>query len=424
MRRLGVLAGLLVVALIVALAIVAPTTSPTPEQITLSASRMVACPIGDPALGQTLVRLTDEEDFSAGLLGELPGDPTSRTSFENPAKPVIVRGSPTVSGMSNYIESGHSMIVPCSPPVTSGTWNGVTTRNNSVTLILTNVDASAAVVDVFLYNQTGPIAMAGLHDITVTSGTPSMLDLDRLADSDTPISVTIRASRGRVVGLLRVIGPQGYDWQLPQTSAATDLVITGVPVGDGVRTLSVTNADPLAKAVVKIQILSQTGPFAPLGMDSFEILPTRTTNIDITQALSGQGSAVQLTSDIPITASISVGGPDIAAVSAQGGMGGTIVFPPIGGTLWFANPTTATAVVTTIWDDGTGTMRPSGLSIPPQSIISTEMPATGAAVTITTDTPDVRAALTLTDASWSILPLTGGGIATTVDAPKMDPGLG
>ena len=422
-KHLGMLVGIVMVALIVAFAIIVPTTTLAPPQITLTASRMVACPVGDPALGQTLVRLTDQQEFSAGLMGELPGDPVTLAAYDNPAKPVIARGSATVSGVSAYTESGHTMIVPCAPPVTSGTWNGVVTRDNSATLILTDVDAAAAVVDVFLYNQTGPIPIAGLRDITVTAGTPRMLALDQLAYSDTPISVAIRASRGRVAALLRVVGPQGYDWQLPQTSAGTELVIAGVPGGDGARTLSVTNADPTAKAVVKIQILSQSGPFSPLGIDSFEILPTRTTTIDITQALGGQGSAVQLTSDSPITASINVGGPDATAISAQPGLGGTIVIPPIGGMLWFANPTAEQASVTIRWDDGT-MVHPNGLAIPAQSIISVDLPSNGPSVSISTDTPQVRASLTLTDASWSILPLTGGGIATTVDAPRLDPGLG
>lgn len=424
MKRLGFIAAVLLVAALIVSGVLMPVAQPEATQISLPVSRMLACPVGDASMGTTTVSVTDQENFTAGELNALPSQPELSFSAEDPSKAVIVRGSATVGGVSVYAEGDKSMTIPCSTPVTSGTWNGVSTAGSASTLVFTNVDSGSAVVDVFLYGTTGPISPPGLRDIPVPSGTTRMLVIDTdLAPSEAPVSVQIRASKGRVAALLRVIGADGYDWQLPQTTADTDLVMAGVPAGEGTRTLSMTNTDPTTKAVVSVQVLADTGSFAPLGFETIEVPPARAISVDITQALGGQASGVHLVSDRPITATMNITGPDVAGISGEAPLNGAVVLPGIGGTLWAANPGSELTMLTLRSDDGNGTVQTTEIPVGPESIASIDFPASGTA-RVSTTSAVLRVSLVLTGTSWSILPIWGGGLTTSMDAPALAPGLG
>ncbi|MCL2470892.1 MAG: DUF5719 family protein [Propionibacteriaceae bacterium] len=401
-----------------------PLPRPAGPQISLPVLRVLACPTGDSNLGKTTVTVTDQENFTAGELNALPSDPTTQTSFQDPDKVVVVRGSASVGGVSSFAQTDTGMVAPCSAPITTGSWNGVMTSEGA-TLVMTNIDATAAVVDVSIYGQTGQLTPAGLRDIPVASGATQALPIDEdLVTSDTPITVQVRASKGRVLALLRIMGTDGDDWQVPQPSTDTDLTIAGIPAGDGLRTLSVTNTDPSSKAEVTVQILGTTGPFAPLGMETIEVPPSRVSTVDLTQALGGQAAAVHLVSNQPVTATVVVSGPDVAGISAQPPLSGTVVLPPLGGTLWAANPGTDPATVSLRFEDANGAAQTSDLTIPPQANASVDFPSTGTSVTVSTDSPVVRSSLVLTDPGWSILPVISGGGDTLVDVPPLAPGLG
>jgi len=366
--------------------------------------------------------VTDQETFVAGALNGLPTDPTTNASIENPTKPIIVRGSATVAGISTYTESNHEMVTPCSSPITTGSWNGVSVQDGA-TLVFTNVDTSSAVVDVFLYGQTGPIAQPGLRDIPVASGVTQMLPISSgLVSSDTPISVQIRASKGRVAAILRTMGAGGYDWQLPQTSPDTDLVIAGIPAGEGNRSLNITNTDPANKAVITVEVMGESGSFAPLGLETIEMAPSRATSVDITQSLGGQASAIHLISDRPVTATVVLTGSDIAGISAQPALNGAVVLPGVGGTLWIANPSDDTATLTVDSTD-TGVTTADSIDVTAHTIASVPFPSSGT-VKLSTQSSAVRTSLVLASSSLSILPISGGGIVTSVPAPQVAPGLG
>ena len=421
---IGFIGAIIVLAAAIVAALLFPASAPDPRQISLPVTRMLACPVGDPVLGKTVIRLTDTEVFSWGLVNSLPSEPTTTAKVNNPESPIVVEGSATVGGFSTYTEAGKSMTIVCAPPIINGTWNGIKTQDMDATLILSNVDVTSAVVDVFLFGPTGPITMPGLRDIPVGASSTQLLSINQLLSTQAPISVTIRASQGRVSAVMRTITKQGVDWQHPQALPDTDLVLAGIPGGKGTRTVTITNPDTTTKATVTVQILGEMGSFTPPGLDTIEIPPSRTASVDMTQALGGQPSALQFTSDIAVTASIMVEDKDITGVSAQPALYGEIVLPPVGGTLWVANPGTedATIIMQSVDEDGAPVSTTTPVAA--QTQIPIEFPKSGDLVRIATSSDTVRTSLTLTDKSWSILPLTGGGIVDAVNVPALDPGLG
>jgi len=401
-----------------------PARDPAPP-IPLPVSRLLACPAGDPAYGKTAVTVTDQTTFLGGPVNAAPGPPTTSASFDNPAVPIVVRGSASMGGLSTYTEGGHVLAVPCLPPITAGTWGGVLPGPQATTLILSNVDVSPAMVDVFLYDETGPIAMAGLVDITVAPGGTQMLAIDTLVPQETtPFAVSIRTSRGRVLAVMRTTGAQGYDWSLPQVYADTSLVISGIPAGNGTRTLSLTNADPANSATAVLEVMSPGGAFAPLGLESVTVPPARTLTVDVTSAFGGQAAAIRLTANRPVSATVTVLDKDIAAVSAQPGLNGTVVFPSVAGTLVMANPGKTAAVVTLRTSDAQGVVQSTDTPVPPGGTATVEVPGGGQWSQVSSPVADVRVALVLPEASAAILPLIGGGASASVPAPRYDPGLG
>ncbi|MDR2974751.1 MAG: DUF5719 family protein [Propionibacteriaceae bacterium] len=427
-KIVGFIAALVVVAALIAYSVFFPQAQLATGQIGLPATRLLACPVGDPALGTSTVRVADGADFTAGVLNEIPAEPTTALSVDNPAKSIVVRGSATVGGVSTYVETSDPSVdlaAPCAPPITSGTWSAVDLTKQTATLMLTSVDASAAVVDVFLYSQSGPVMAPGLSDITLASGQTQLLSINSLVTSDTPVAVALRASKGRVAAVMRTLGGSESTWQLPQVTSASEVILAGIPAGDGPRVLAVTNTDTLKTANVKMEVLGQNGSFVALGLDSLQILPGRAMSWDITGALGGQASAVRLTSDVPVSASVTLAqGDDSAAVSGQEPLGGAIVMPPIGGTAWFANPTSGPAAVKVSFEDALGASQSVELVVQPTSIASVEFPATGSAVRVESDVSDLRASVVLSDPSVAVLPLVSGGADITVDEPRLDPGMG
>jgi len=451
MRKWGIfVVAVLIVAGAIVASILVPPTRPDDQMISLPVSRMLACPIGDITTsaenrGKTQVTVTDQENFVAGELNALPSDPTMDLSLDDPTKTIIVRGSATVAGVSTYTSplDERSMVIPCAPPITTGSWNGVSVQDGSI-LVFTNVDASPAVVDVFLYGQTGPIASPGLRDLDAPPGVTQALGINSSrVSTDTVVGVQIRVSKGRVAAALRTIGDQGVDWALPQTSPDTDLLIAGIPAGGGTRTLNITNTDPTNKAQISVEVMGESGSFAPLGLETIEMAPSRATSVDITQSLGGQASAIHLVSDRPVTATVVVNGgaagetettgdenqsdtagSDIAAISAQPALNGAVVFPGVGGTLWVANPSDDGAVLTmTSADDSAVVTSIQSYDVAAHTIVSIPFPSSGT-VKLTTESSVVRTSLVIDSPSLSILPISGGGVVASVPVPHVAPGLG
>ncbi|MCL1907386.1 MAG: DUF5719 family protein [Propionibacteriaceae bacterium] len=424
-KTVGFISGIAGIVLALVLCILLPLPGPTPRNVTLPVTRLLACPIGDPNLGKTTVTVADTTLFSVGLVGDIPEEPTSQFEVENPAKPVVVRGSSSVGGVSSYEERDRTMMAPCATPVTTGSWNGVMTSGTQSALIFSNVDNTGAVVDVFIYSQTGPVTAPGLLDVPVGPGATQMLSINQLVTMETPVSVHIRTSKGRVAAVMRSISKQGTDWQHPQPVADTSLVMAGIPAGAGLRMLSVTNTDQTRKATVALEVLGEMGRYSPPGMETIEVPPQRVVTLDMTQALGAQAATIQLTSDLPTTASLSVIDKDIAGISAQPALGGEVVFPAVGGVLWVANPGAEKAKITLFAPDDTGAGAEIETPIPPLTMVRVEFPSLGQYVKITTSADDLRASVVITtDTSWSILPVAGGGVVSEVKVPRYDPGLG
>ncbi len=138
--------------------------------------------------------------------------------------------------------------------------------------MLTNPDAGQAEVDLRFYGRNGLVVVPGSPGLVIDGGSSRTVSLDTLVTVEGPLTVSVRASTGRVsaVALARRsvdFEPTGADWQLSAVAPARSVVIPGIPEGAGTRTLVVANPGT-DRATVSVNVLGVDGAFAPAGAET------------------------------------------------------------------------------------------------------------------------------------------------------------
>ena len=263
-----------------------------------------------------------------------------------PDKPVVLTGegimatagSGVVSSRATKGELSGLTAAPCTAPATEQWFVGVGANPTYRTeLVLTNPDSGQAEVDLRFYGRNGIVVVPGSPGLVIEGGETRTLSLDTLVTVQGPLTVSVRASTGRVsaVALNRRsvdFAPTGADWQVSAVAPATSVVIPGVPEGSGTRTLLVANPGT-ERAQVNVSVLGAAGGFAPTGAASVEVPPESTAEVSVAQGLAGAAAGIQLTSDQPVTGSViseAIGKnalPDIAIQSAAAPIVRTGVVP-------------------------------------------------------------------------------------------------
>lgn len=263
-----------------------------------------------------------------------------------PARPVVLNGegvmatagSAMVTSQATTGDQSGLMAAPCTAPATEHWLVGVGASPTYRTeLVLTNPDAGQAEVDLRFYGRSGIVVVPGSPNLVVEGGGTRTIALDTLVRVEGPLTVSVRASTGRVsaVALARRsvdFEPTGADWQISAVAPTRTVVIPGIPEGAGTRTLMVANPGPdLAR--VDVSVLGPDGPFAPAGAATVEVPPESTAEVSVAEGLAGAAAGIQLTSDRPVTGSVvseAIGTdalPDLAVQSASAPIVRTGVVP-------------------------------------------------------------------------------------------------
>lgn len=173
---------------------------------------------------------------------------------------------------------------------------------------LTNPEPAPAVVDVELFGADGPISAPDAKGITVAPGEQEVRLLDALAAGVTRFAVHVRARQGRVSAAVRDLQvdgltPLGADWVPAAAPPALRQQVPGVPGGEGQRLLRLV-APGDSDAIVRVRLLSDSGAFAPAGLDVIEVPAGSVSEVDIGPFTGGEAVTVDLESDAPVTAGV------------------------------------------------------------------------------------------------------------------------
>lgn len=237
-------------------------------------------------------------------------------------------------------------------------------------LYLTNPAAAPAVVDVALYGPDGPIKVPAARGITVAAGAQEIRLLDALSPSTTRFGIHVQVRQGRVAASLRDhqvrgLDPRGVDWVPSAAAPARRVVVPGVPGGGGERLLQVL-APGDADAIVRVRLLEDEGSFVPAGADVLEVPAGSVAELDLAPALAEKEMAVELTSDVPVTAGL------LARTAATGRQLEDLAY---------------TAAARALTPEQPGIVAPASLPGPVKTHVALAAPGEGATVTVSTLAP-------------------------------------
>ena len=175
---------------------------------------------------------------------------------------------------------------------------------------LSNPEAAPAVVDLTLYGPDGPIAAPAGRGVAVAAGGQQVRLLDALSPGTAVFALHVHARTGRVAAAVRDqqiegLTPRGADWVPAAAPPARRQVVAGVVAGSGERRLQVV-APGASDAIVKVRLVTESGSFAPAGLDVIEVSAGSVKDVDLAQFAMGEQVGVELDADVPVTAAVLV----------------------------------------------------------------------------------------------------------------------
>jgi len=112
--------------------------------------------------------------------------------------------------------------------------------------------------------------------------------------------------------------PAGVDWLNASAPPATMVFVPATAPGAGMRILSVANPSDL-QATVSLTVNGPNGPFKPAGLETVQVPAGSVKTVKLDTILNGDPSAITVSSDQPVTASMrssDASGTDFASIGA------------------------------------------------------------------------------------------------------------
>ncbi len=431
----AVLAALVLAVLVTGLSVLrSKETAQTPVAVT--GAQSLVCPVTDPTVLSTTVRAAAVSQVKGRVVGTTDARAVPAAGAVGPGDPYVVTGDQSLAGLSTAGTASGPLkglwAGGCAAPTVEQTFPGlVSDATRRATLVITNPDPRQATVDVTLLGRTGRVQAPGARGIVVLGNSTRALSLEPLVQSGDPLTAVVRTSTGRVATYARVEGPSGADWVSTAASPAAVGVVTGVPGGDGPRTLVLANPGT-RRATVSVEVLTADRTFVAAGADRVEVGAESTVSVPLEKALLGEVVGLRVTSTQPVTAAVwastAAEGGDLAVAAVRPAFAGRSVLPVTPDSVVVATNAgdTAAPVTLTLRDPSGGLRDASTTSIPPGT--TQQLPLTGGG-TVEIDSPSdgVRIALLVTKvgdvSGLGVVPLGPGGLAETSLTPRVDPGL-
>jgi hypothetical protein len=202
--------------------------------------------------------------------------------------------------------------------------------------------ASSATIELYLMNAGSQPADAQVTVLTdVTKGPPvlgnadngitvpphSMVEqsLSTLLDGSKVAALNVTTSVGQVVAAIRETrsGSDDGSWLAPTQAPARHLVIPGLPAASGTRELYIGVPGTTA-AEIKITAVTARGSYQPTGGTDISLLGGAADVLSL-PSLSGVAGSVVISSNVPVTASMLVGGGPAGSPGAMAVSSGAVL---------------------------------------------------------------------------------------------------
>jgi hypothetical protein len=185
-----------------------------------------------------------------------------------------------------------------------------------IQLYLMNVDAQPADVQVTAMTDGGPLLASADTGIAVPAHGLVIQSLAKLLGKSRFMALQVSTSMGRIVAAVRetkrAAHPGGW---LPVTDApAKRLVVPGLPGATGTRELYLA-VPGVGNAQVKLTAVTPRGSYQPAGGSGISLPGGSAVGIPL-PSLGGIPAALQISSDVPVTAAVMAPGGEAGAPGA------------------------------------------------------------------------------------------------------------
>jgi Family of unknown function (DUF5719) len=177
---------------------------------------------------------------------------------------------------------------------------------SQVQLDLMNVDSTAASVDVSVINDGGQVQAGNDNGITVPPHQTVTESLSSVAHGSGVVAIEVHTSIGRVAADVSAESHGVTSWLPGTASPSTRLVIPGVPPSGSTAGLFLVDPGP-STAKVTVTAITPQGHISPFGSQSVD-LPGQSASYVALSPLGGTTAALQITSNVPVTAAVVVPG--------------------------------------------------------------------------------------------------------------------
>jgi Family of unknown function (DUF5719) len=188
-----------------------------------------------------------------------------------------------------------------------------------IQLDLMNIDSLAATVAISLITDAGPVQGGNITGITVPPHQTVTESLSSAAANSSVVAIGVHTSVGRVAADVSAGPVHGNptSWLPSAAAPATQQVIPGVhPSGQAAGLYLVVPGS--ANAKVNVLAITAQGHYRPFGTQPIE-LPGESASYVALTPLGGTTAALQITANVPVTASVMVPGSGVGAFTTATG---------------------------------------------------------------------------------------------------------
>jgi hypothetical protein len=188
-----------------------------------------------------------------------------------------------------------------------------------ISLELMNIDSLAATVNVSLITDAGPVQAGNDTGITVPPHETMTESLSPAAGSSSVVAIEVHTSSGRVAADVSEGGSAHGDtttWLPSAAEPSTQLVIPGVPPSSKAELF--LTVPGTADAKVNVLAITPQGQYRPFGAQPVD-LPGQSASSMALTPLGGASAAIEITANVPVTATVLVPGSGVGAFTTATG---------------------------------------------------------------------------------------------------------
>ncbi|GAA2071639.1 hypothetical protein GCM10009821_06920 [Aeromicrobium halocynthiae] len=258
-------------------------------------------------------------------------DPRVARSADTGRADLLVRQSGAGSGAVGHTGArrGGTLVVQRCPGIVDEAWfvDLASTSSHDSVLVLSNLSAATAVVDLALWGPDGEVEGVGTSGVVVEPGEVRRLPMTELAAGEETLALRVDRERGAVAAVVEDTAPRGRELLAAARVPGRSLGIGPLPAAGEDRVLTLVNpTDTSGRA--RVDALGPDGLFVPEGLDEIELPSGSVTSVALPEGLGEEPVSLAIDSDVPVTGAVrTAGSGDVDVVGAADAWSGDALVP-------------------------------------------------------------------------------------------------